>query len=535
MKLNSRILFAFGWLIITVVGISCNSKSTNCVCWPEAKGPVDTAVFSLPAETPDRQAVRIFNSGNASSSFSLQFNSGLFYDEDELVRAIINMPEEFAREPIERKAWRFVCSNVSYNYPVTDFLWQRNPLIMINSVGFDKCGNQAEILARLWQKLGFKTRIWSLGGHITPEVFAEDKWQMYDPSYQVFYKNATSNVCGVDELISNSNFITMPVERLPVQRTSAGVFVSTIRYSKLLAGIYASNENNEHYLLNNPKDAVPYKFGLCLPPGATFEFPMLLKPEFFPACSFLSNNYANARLVIPQDWEGEINIPLVVCAVTGKGNVMINGENFEMGSPALIKCLASFKEFNYQLKFSGKHSAVGIVYLVNAALWGLKSENNLKIFGAGVGKIKVEIFSPDTGLLLSGNAHKNDFDSILKWQYQKYELQRAEIDNMVNLSGKTNGYANIEEKISVLGNYFKMSYLGEESCNPDSLLQRFYEVKAAMPADSAGKNIFLALEEPSFLFFFTIMLDRCTSKEIVAFLTMNKKLKEKNKTRKKRS
>lgn len=505
-----------------ILSLFASAQKVQYPCNITQGSSIDTVEFLLSALNLQDDAIRISNSGRFTASFKIRLNSLFFYSEEEIVDAIIKMPNEYNQEPLERKAWRFVTNNITYNNAVTNYYWQRSPMVMLNSIGFDKCGNQAEMLARLWFKLGFKTKIWSLGGHLVPEVFSGNKWQMYDPSLQVFYAAKNDSICSVEELIENPALITSPVKPVSVKNNSTGIFVAAIRYSQFLADIYTSKKDNNESSPSSIQDTSAYKFSVSLPAGASFEFP-IHAAEFAPVISVLANNYANARLTIPAKWKGEINIPLAICEIKGSGMVEVNERKFQIDSPELSAYLTSGQEFNYRLKFVGSHKNVEVIYLINAAMCQLKKHNNLKIFGSNVKGIKAEIFSPKTNFI----PPSAKYDSVIIKQYKAYAVHRNELDSLLNKDKDITSLEDVANRMVIMNNYLKNSYNGAEVWNNASLLKKLALLKNDLPQGFALEKIYPVLEEPAFFVFFTSVLDTYSSKGVMSILMMNLKAKKK--------
>jgi hypothetical protein len=362
----------------------------------------DSIVLILKANNPSKQAIRIENKSTENAQFSIKLNNLFFKNMQEIVSAIIQLEDEYKDEPIQRKTWRFMTDHIAYNLPIIQNHWQQNPMILLNSVGYDKCGNQAEILAFLWEKLGFKTRIWSLNGHMVPEVFADGHWQMFDPSNGVYYLNGQGNIASVEDIVRNLELLTKPNEKMISKSTLSNQFLfESISYSTFLGNIYGTVEDNYVYPSNYLGDTSFLDFELNLPPNAIFEFPLFVSNAAIPKYHFLESNAANARVRIPKNWNGKIKLPLVICEINGNGKVILNGKKFLADSTGLNEYLISFSEMNYVVELDGTQGVIEIIYLINGSFSKLKESNQVQLTGSNITKLDVKIETLDSTNFLS--------------------------------------------------------------------------------------------------------------------------------------
>lgn len=480
-----------------------------CLCSLFAFGQARTGAvrkLTLKSSKPGDQAVRLVNSGSENSVFTFRFNDVFFYSQEAIGHAIRNLDDAYRGEPLERKAWRFVSQYVTYNYPLSDNHWQRQPMILLNSIGFDKCGNQAEMLASIWHGLGFKTRIWALQGHVVPEVFADGAWQMYDPAFLVYYTNRDGSVCSAEMLMDHPELITEPLKRMDFPVSTTEILLEIIRYSDMISNLYATKENNKVYDPMVLSDPAVQDFMLTLPPGAAFEFPLLSKREFVPLFSFMGNNYANARLTVPQDWQGRIELPLVVCAIKGSGQVEVNGQTFEIGSQALSDYLTSFKTFNYQLGFQSPHKDVEVIYLVNVSFGKLKRSNELELQGENCTHVEAEVFTPSAELALKGSAG-SIFSEQFMQSWEVYEKHKQELDSLLQ-DGQQVDWTSLGQKLSTCMQYIELK-------DEAAVLEKFHRLKQMVPPKLSGQ-LFTLLKDPACVVIFTCLLDFYTTDELVS-------------------
>jgi len=272
----------------------------------------DTGYFGhyLKTYTPQTDYIRLSNGGTDTANLKLNLNNSLFVSDDDELYAIRTMPSEYANEPLERKAWRFMVDNRYHWYPLADLPWTTSSAaLFFNSIGFGFCNNVATLYCRIMSSLGYQSRFWGLNGrHSVAEVYVNGRWQMYDTDLQVYYLNSSGEVAGVEELETNPELITNPIEPLPNALNTA--------YSSTVASIYSSSGN-----VSTPCERLtPLPMAMQLPAGGLLEFPAVFAAPIHTSYYSEASSYTNARLTIPLGWSGTINTPLVIHSVGYEGS-----------------------------------------------------------------------------------------------------------------------------------------------------------------------------------------------------------------------
>src|SRR5262249_54857929 len=126
--------------------------------------------YYLRAFDPATAFVRIRNTGSGALSYKVIFNDKFGKSSAEIAQEIPAMPEEFPGEPLHRKAWRFLRDNRRHGDPLTSARWYHSPALLLNSAGFGYCDDDASAYYFLVSDLGYTSRVWSLNGHVVPEV-----------------------------------------------------------------------------------------------------------------------------------------------------------------------------------------------------------------------------------------------------------------------------------------------------------------------------------------------------------------------------
>lgn len=157
-------------LILLQLLLTCNAEKSVFT---------ETGVYILETEYPQGVSLLIENKSQKSAVFKMKLNNGFYYDIPDIISAIKDLEPEFAGEPDYRKAWRFVGYSIFEDRPLTqEHQWPHNPLVLLNSIGFGFCDDKAAVLSSLWKILGYKSRVWTLEGHVVPEIFIKDHWEM---------------------------------------------------------------------------------------------------------------------------------------------------------------------------------------------------------------------------------------------------------------------------------------------------------------------------------------------------------------------
>lgn len=350
-------------------------------------------------ESPGSYSLVLMNTGTQSAVFSLQINDRGFYPSTAAVVSNIQiMADEYPGEAPYRKAWRFVRDN-SYNCwpsaPLTGLLWQHEPSLFLNSLGFGFCDDAAAISYQLWERMGYKARVWALSGHVVPEVYVDGRWEMLDASFGVFYYNTNGNVAGVEELARQPELITRPIH--PINP------ITNECYSAGVADRYATTRDNSvesWYMTNEPDQVLAFE----LPPNSRLSVPIPTHRRLKVVDGAgPPRRYANAELEIPAGWRGPIHTALVIQSIEGRNpdTVWIQGQSFTVGSEQLQEFIdqraGNTGEFFCDLSFTPLQHAVRIRYLVNPLVLPLAHDNRIRLRGAGLSGITAALCKAQVG------------------------------------------------------------------------------------------------------------------------------------------
>lgn len=471
----------------------------------------ENKTYVLESAHPDKQAIKISNQGTSIATFKLKVNDNLYFDNDDIVNTIKELKSEFPDEPLEMKAWRFVQDNIDQQRPLTEEKWQHSPVIMINSLGFGQCDDYATVLALLWKKLGYKSRIWTLGGHTVPEVYVDGKWKMFDASYEVYYRNETGEIAGVKELIERPSLITKPLDSLhSVLRLASKIN----RYAEETAESYMTREDNKISEWHLPS---PDSFELVfqIPPNASIEFPAVYNSSLTTSANNSTPSYANLKLTLPKGWDGPIDIPLIVHSISGKGEVTINDKLLEIESEELTLMINDRTLPGYKLLFGEIKAPVDIVYLINPYLVGLKNENQLSLNGLFLDKLNVELVE----LSPSERIHKFSWDDFILEAFEKndnriyrvnslYRIDTVQIFTRSDFTDKLKLVIYTDEGLSINQKKEKLKLLN----------QKFENVYLSINDNVFFKTLFSRLNKDSLFVVFVSILENESEEFIIELL-----------------
>jgi hypothetical protein len=261
-------------------------------------------------EKPRDHAIELSNVSGTPVTFRLRHNGHeVLRNLEDAVREIEALAARYPGQPVEEHLWRYVMDGTYHWYPVTAEFWAHDPITILNSIGYGFCDDVAATLAALGSKMGYRTEVWDLYGHVVPEIEVDGAWKMLDPDLRVHYRDANGLTVGVAELVATPELITEPFDPV-LTPEQAG-----IAYAGTLAEIYVSSSDNQVYADGLAGDS-RLDGELSLAPGSTLTYPgqwvdapvgvdgVQPAPLQVPAS-------AQARLDLPADFSGPVRLPLV--------------------------------------------------------------------------------------------------------------------------------------------------------------------------------------------------------------------------------
>lgn len=444
----------------------------------------------------ERVLIELQNTSTNPITFSLFIKDWFYQTEEKIIENIKQMPDEFSNEPMERKAWRFVIETVHFTQPITQENWGHSPELLVNSMGRGQCDDLATFLSYLWRKLGYESRVWELGGHVVPEVFVKGKWRLFDPSYQVYYTNADSQIVGVEELGKDPKLITNPIRKNSVRNPDV---ISVAKgYSKISEHLYRTTEDNfvQAWYDNIPK---PTDNLFMLPAFSSVKFPVRAK-EFNPRTAKTPQEYLVVSLKSRDT--ASLKIPLVIDRIEGSGNVMIDSMNYSINSESLIQHLKTTKTFISELKFTA--GSVAQVYYLMRIPENSPSFYTVSIEGENTEQLAIHFRNTEkNGESKLNRVRDSIFSARIKW----YESQQSK---MKAFFVSVDPGSSLQQKMTVLGeycfqqlqqdNYIRTGYTSEQ------FNQQLNHIFQSVKVGKISKKFELLAEDPLlFLIFFTTM------------------------------
>lgn len=481
-------------------------------CYRTSDKKNQTKVFKLKADTIMSPQIVLVNTSERPAKFQIKLNSGFIRSEKEMAEEILNMPAAYPGESLERKAWRYVLQRVKFSKTISESNWPHTPTLLVNSIGNGICDDLSSTLCILWKQLGFKSRVWSLNGHVVPEVFANGRWQMYDPALQLYYLNLSGEIAGVQELALHPELITNPVVR-DVLPGGNPIFNATGHLERL-AHIYATDTDN------TVNDFFVYDFKLpesafLLPGRATLKFPVSIPEDNQPQCGTLGNNYSYLSIDVTAENNAELEVPLVLYKITGGGSVSIDGETFSIGSDSLQKRLNDFSVFRHHLVFTGKAVKATVYYLINKKVVDLSNENAIVLTGSN-------IFSVTAAITTSG-AVEDTFQQLLN----KTIAHKFEVFERLKQSGDivTRNFflselilENINERTLLFINLGENNSLTAKSERFKILSEKLLTATQVLKTSKKKSRIIKSLSDPYLYIAFLTYLEHCDEQTVFQYL-----------------
>jgi len=374
----------------------------------------------LATQTPERDGVVIENRSGRASRFVLEHNDApVFKDLDHVVSHVRSLPDEVAGEGFERKLWRYLRDGTVHFIPLMPLQFRQAPWATLNSLGFGFCGDMATSYVAIARAAGYQARVWSLGGHVVPEILVNGRWQLYDPDLGVYYHNRHGKVASIDDLTSDPALIEQPQN--PVIANLGGR-----PYTRTAASIYGSTQDNfvaDSTLL----PSVPDMAGIFeLPAGATLTYPgrwtdtpvayvafgehILFESElpnwraraaaYDGSATFDTPFHRQARLDLPHGYTGDLPLPLWLWDIQGQGTVQIDGIAYQVGTAELTERLRYRMPARQITVLESK--GMGLVMQINFLRFSMRTNNTVALTGRDVGALRVT--ARDLGRYQAGEA-----------------------------------------------------------------------------------------------------------------------------------
>lgn len=306
-------------------------------------------------------AIIITNKHSVSVEFSMKINNQfpLDYEDIEATITQICQDEKISKE---QAAYLYVKDNTFQSKPLTEDVWQHAPLLFLNSIGGGFCDDRASVLTEIWRKQGNKSRVIGLEGHVVPEVYVNNKWQMYDPDCEVFYCDSDGSVLSVTALENSPEKISSPSCSNLKQNPA---FQNKNPLSDRYASYYASKNNNKNLTEWALSYETTHSNNFSLPSFSSME----IRYDKI-------NRVTNICVKLNRGSKGMLQIPLVPYKINGSLKVNVAGEKITINNSEIK---LSEKEYIPEMEVEKVTANSEVYYLVNPKLFFLQPSNLLEI------------------------------------------------------------------------------------------------------------------------------------------------------------
>jgi len=245
----------------------------------------------------------IKDTGGVGLDFTFSLNNLFWFHPDSMISYIHKIPvkDSFNTKKEIIQAWQFVNSFTFHRTPLTQTDKKiHSPEIMINSIGYGFCDDRTASLCMVWEKMGYKYRIYNvIDHHVFPEVYDGKKWMMFDPDYGILLLTENNEIASIADIRS---FIKLTPFKNDYKNWDPYLQINIVMaYPKLLQDIYLKADKSR---INNWfADEVEWeKTSFKLPPFTKVEFPIYIDNIISPLC----------KITIPDYYYGTIQLPLVI-------------------------------------------------------------------------------------------------------------------------------------------------------------------------------------------------------------------------------
>jgi hypothetical protein len=346
-----------------------------------------THELTVERDTAQGQAVAFENVLDLPVRFRLDVNGALAPGAaQDIVAAIRAAPDLAPGESMPLKIWHRMVDVTFRSYPISESQWLHDPVIYLNSLGAGFCDDMASAYYQLAVAAGYEGRVWTLGGHVVPELRIDGVWHMYDPDLGAYYVTQDGDIAGVELLAATPTLITSPIvdTLLPSRRDVARP------YDPEVAQLYATVQNNLAWDFYTAMPTVQRTMEINLPPGGAIAFPGPWDDAPLDIQGAPIPSYANLMVSLPQGWLGTQRLPLVLSAIRGSGRVTIGNQQFDVGSAALAARLANHTAFIDEVTVVRSDTVLQFVYLLNPATVSATGHYDVKLQGTFVAGLQLQ-------------------------------------------------------------------------------------------------------------------------------------------------
>ncbi len=333
--------------------------------------------------------IDLVNNLNIDISFTLEINGkGLLFSSSQVIQEIQTTLDENNRG-LPYKIWVWLLNNRYHFDPFTSERWAHTPYIFANSIGFGYCDDVAAVMAILINDIGGEARIWSLSGHVVPEVKLSGRWEIYDPDLGVVYIDSAGRLMDYNLIVSrfdskyfasnlyveNSSDIRQNILKANGINPSTSIVKTEIYgYSDDVKNLYQSTNDNyveNFYLEGFITNIYPEK--LTIPGNSVIRIHGRTYSSLNSMYNTLIPKYGLMSLEIKPHTEGSVNIPLYLLSVQGNGSIIINNKKYEIPGAELVSVINSRLLYNQNFQIKSTDQGLKLIFMLNSTRFNLES------------------------------------------------------------------------------------------------------------------------------------------------------------------
>lgn len=460
--------------------------------------------------------VSIYNSSDKTITFTLDINQQFATTIDALVEKVRELNDESGNESEINKTWRFVATALDFFQPVSTSQYLDIPLQLYNSTGYGHCDDFCILMSAILKKMGYRTKITGVNNHIVLEVLNNNRWEMYDPFYFVYYINKEGKVASIEDLTKNPSLITNPVQRLKHQNLNSAE--RKIRYlhnySQFAADFYINATPYSYitkYYFND-------SFKIDIPTRASIEFPVESpEPLYKNASNGKVAHPTYIKYTLPKYWTGKFNIPFLVSSIHGTGTIKIHEQILNLNNFIAKLDYRTTFPISKTIEVLSSSSEIVIYGLINENFFQEKNLIELNIGLSDLKQLKIQISSDEERY-----SKISSQNYVEKNTYKISDILSALYDDVLKLSiqlfVETSEYYNIELMKSDISKLMKMRRVANFDERMKIILEKLNQIHQI----EVDKNIHLIpyndFSGSEDLITFTYFLDEYPTEEVIRLL-----------------
>ena len=327
--------------------------------------------------SPEQYSIALTNESAFQAEFRMRFNGNISSNLQDLVQHIqtADIPGTTGDEPDYERVYHYMLQFHQHDFPLTQRMWQHDPIVYINSLGFGLCDDAATAMSIIWREMGYESRIWLLDGHVVSEVNTGERWEMYDADLRVHFFNRDGQVAGVEELANNPGIIRAPTD--PVSE-------NPYLYSARMAQIYRTTENNRICTVCE-EGLGRTDLTFQLPAGGRIEWGQSYSDKTLPTVHIdTATKFGQVKVTIPAGATGSVDIPLVMMDLQGTPGdaVTVGTRTIPLGTGDAFEFLSTDTVAGNRvqaIEFDNNQAPIEIIYFLNERFAEVLSENLIEI------------------------------------------------------------------------------------------------------------------------------------------------------------